>query len=738
MAIEALGSTVGEGVKGHGHIGLLPRVSLRQIWAAVRASVIAQQEHLLLWVPMFLIAGNWTYFQLRDEPSTWLTFVLALIALALLFTRQRNVLLFLFGISLLGFCATKFREEMVATPMLRGPTSGVIVSGYVADFTTTKNGARMLVISVAEAVGIPDGEQPQSIRIFSDKSGDLQIGDYVSFEAYLSPLPRPVEPGGFDYARMQYFSSIGAGGRMIGAPFVEQRSVPWTYEYRRIFRTLRAAISTRITAVIPGAVGHLADSMVSGERSGIPGDMNTSLQISGLAHIISISGLHMTLVAGGVFWAVRALLALIPYFALRWPIKKIAAVAALFVGLIYTLLADSGSATQRSYLMIAVMFFAVLVDRPAISLRNLAIAAIIILLVTPEESVGASFQMSFLAVMGLASFSKWWNAREADRPKDQKNFALTWAGRFKRIVIISGLTTLVAGGTSTIAAVYHFDRLSPYSVIANGLSLPVSEALVMPPALIAVLLMPFGLEYYPLKVMEFGLWATMKVSDWTASLPAANLLVAKPNVVGIVMIALAAGIVAVGTGRFRWAGLGLAVLGLVVSTFSARPAVLVEDRAATVAVQDESGNYVFASGSKNKFASGKWLQGNGETTGLIDAEARPGWDCTSGDCFTDLAPMSISYLHEKSGQDPYCPPTQIIIADYPLHHACREARLVIDRFDVWRKGAHAISFSNGRYSVTTARDEQGNRPWAYDSRKGIGGKPRAPRSVWPSSTAFAQ
>ena len=233
--------------------------------------------------------------------------------------------------------------------MLRGPTSGVVASGYVADFTTTKNGARMLVIALEDAVGIPEGEQPRSVRIFSDKSADLQIGDYISFEVYLSSLPRPVEPGGFDYARMQYFSSIGAGGRMIGAPVVEQRPVPWVYEYRRIFRSLRAAISTRITAVIPGAVGHLADSMVSGERSGIPSDMNTSLQISGLAHIISISGLHMTLVAGGVFWAVRALLALVPYFALHWPIKKIAAVAALSVGLIYTLLADSGSATPDAW-----------------------------------------------------------------------------------------------------------------------------------------------------------------------------------------------------------------------------------------------------------------------------------------------------------------------------------------------------------------------------------------------------
>ena len=724
MAIEALGSTVGQGVKGRARTLVLPTLDLAAMWRAMRAALKEQEQHLLLYAPMFLIAGNWTYFQLHDEPSLLLTFILFALSCGLMLLRPRNTVLFVAGLIVLGFCATKFREESVATPMLRGPVNGVIAGGYIADMDTKAKGAKELVIALQETTGIPDEEVPRRIRIYATEAGDVQIGDYITFEAYLSPLPRPVEPGGFDYGRMLYFQSIGAGGRMIGAPSLEERPVPWAYEYRRIFRGLRSAISNRITAVIPGAVGHLADSMVSGERSGIPGDMNSSLQISGLAHIISISGLHMSMVAGGVFWAVRALLALIPVLALRFPIKKVAAVAALIVGLIYTLLADSGSATERSYLMIAVMFFAVLVDRPAISLRNLAIAAIIILLVTPEESVGASFQMSFLAVMGLAAFAGW----QAARPKAKQQGEISTVRRLFHkswhFVVLASMTTLVAGGTSTIAAVYHFDRLSPYSVIANGLTLPVSEVLVMPPAIVAVLLMPFGLEYWPLKVMELGLDATMKVSDWTASLPAANLLVAKPNVAGIVLIAAGAGVIAAGFGRFRWSGVGLAAIGLLLAGFNARPQVMVEDRAAAVAVQDANGNYVFASGTKNKFASGKWLQGNGESTGLLDAEARPGWDCTSVDCFTDMAPMSISYLHEKSGQGSYCPPTPIIIADYPLHHACREARLVIDRIDVWRKGAHAIAFSGGRYALTTARDEQGSRPWAYDGRKGIGTKPK--------------
>jgi competence protein ComEC len=724
VAFEGLGSTVADAGKGRARGWPWLTDRLAGVWAAVVEDVRAQHSQMLLFAPLFMLVGNWLYFQLTGEPPLAMGLACLAAALLLMLQQRRSPALFAVGLLVLGFSTAKFRADLVATPMLRGPVNGVEAAGYVADLITRSNGAKNVIVALSQASAVPADEMPRRVRLYATSPGDIQIGDYITFKAYLAPLPRPVDPGGFDFGRMLYFQSIGAGGRILGEPVVEPRPIPLNLEYRRVFRAIRAAISNRITTAIPGPVGRLADSMVSGERSGIPTEINTSLQISGLAHIISISGLHMSMVAGGVFWAVRALLALLPGIALRFPIKKIAATAGLAVGGFYTLLADSGSATERSFLMIAVMFFAILVDRPALSLRNLAIAAILILLLTPEESVGASFQMSFLAVLGITTFHHWWRAREMARQKTSETIDRAWPARLKRLVIVSSLTTLAASGSSTIAAVYHFDRLSPYSVLANGITMPVSEALVMPPAIIAVLLMPFGLEYWPLKVMEFGLLTTMKVSDWVASLPAADFLVPRPSVVGIALIACGAIVIAAGIGRFRLTGLALALIGLMIAPLSQRPQILVEDRAAAVAVMDAAGAYVFSSGTKNKFASAKWLQANGESTGLIEAEARTGWDCTSGDCFTDLGPMSISYLREKSGQGAYCPPTPIIIADFPLHHACKEARIVIDRIDVWRKGAHAVTFANDRFSVTTARDRQGNRPWTYDSRKGIGTKAR--------------
>jgi competence protein ComEC len=721
MAFDGADSTVVPGLKeqGRSFTGSFPTFEV--MITSVKAALELQKQNLVLWVPIFLLAGIWGYFQLGQEPSVWMALAWGAVAIGLGALRGKSTLAFLLAVALAGFVFAKLREEVVHTPMLRGSTSGVIVGGYVADMDNRGKGRREVIVAIEEATGIPQDEIPTRVRLAATQVNELQIGDYITFEAYLAPLPRPIIPGGFDYGRMLYFQSIGATGRMLGEPSIEKRAVPWAFEYRRIFRSMRAYISERMTAVIPGGIGHLADAMVSGERAAIPAEMNSSLQISGLAHIISISGLHMSMVAGGVFWAVRALLALIPFVALRWPIKKIAAVAALIVGFVYMLLADSGSATERSYIMIAVMFFAVLVDRPAFSMRNLAISAIVILLVTPEESVGASFQMSFLAVMGLGAFFAWWNARESLTEIEKLSRLNLMMRRFGNVLVASILTTLVAGGTSSIAAAYHFGRLSPFSIVANGITLPIMGALVMPPALVATLAMPFGLEYVPLKIMEFGLWLVMWVSDWVAAWPGANVLIHQPNIFGTLLIFLGVATIAIGIGKFRFLGIGVALTGLMIAQLHSSPTILVEDRAANVAVLNPNGEYVFANGEKNKFVGTKWLQHNGEEIAMAQAAQRPGWDCVEGDCFTSLTPMSVAFLHQERNAAPsdYCPESEIIIADYPLHFGCRQAKLRIDRFDVWRNGAYAIYVAGGRYVVETAKGMQGARPWTYDSRKSI-------------------
>jgi competence protein ComEC len=458
-----------------------------------------------------------------------------------------------------------------------------------------------------------------------------------------------------------------------------------------------------LRAHLDGVLASFAEALITGERGPSRSDINRSLQVSGLAHILSISGLHMSMVAGGIFWFVRAMLAAFPALALRWPIKKWAAAAALAVGFLYMLLAGSGVATQRSYIMIAVVFFAVLVDRPAISVRNLALAALVILAIEPEAAISASFQMSFMAVMGLAAFYEFWTALRRERAAEYRiEGRLAWGMRkLGGVILASIVTTLIAGTLSSIPAAYHFGRLAPYGVVANGLALPVIGVLVMPMALASVLLMPFGLEAWPLWLLGEGLEMVMAISDWVADFPGAYLVIPRQP-------AFAAMLSALGAALPRRESPGLAML---LGRADRMPDILVESTAANVAFRNQAGELVFAAARRGSFAAGKWLQANGEEAGLRDAAVRPGWTCKERRCTATLKGKTVAYFREAEGAAPACDGIDILIADYPLRGACRSVAIRIDRFDVWRKGAHALWLEDGEIRLTTARGESGARPW---------------------------
>ncbi len=384
----------------------------RPDWRAWAKSVLVRQSGtFFLWSPVCLMVGIWGYFALPREPSSW-TFAALLLLLALLIwlvRLRRGLVATILLLGLLGFSLAKLRTEWVANPAIRAPTGEVMLTGVVEDFELRgpKRAAVVLRILVLEGKGVT--RLPSLARLTLSGTTRLRPGQVIKAKAQLFPLPSPVIPGGYDHGRTLWFQGIGATGRLYGNITSEGSDASWRLRFKAAVQDLRDAIGERIRAVIPPERSGVAEALITGERGSIPREVNDSLQTSGLAHILSISGLHMTLVAGMCFWLVRAVLALSPALATSYPIKKWAAVAGLAMGFAYMILADASVATQRSYIMLAVMFIAILCDRPALSLRNLAIAALIILVAFPEAALSASFQMSFLAVMGILAFHEVWS-----------------------------------------------------------------------------------------------------------------------------------------------------------------------------------------------------------------------------------------------------------------------------------------------------------------------------------------
>ena len=244
--------------------------------------------------------------------------------------------------------------------------------------------------------------------------------------------------------------------------------------------------------------------------------------------------------------------------------------------------------------------------------------------------------------------------------------------------VASIATTLIAGSMSSIPAVYHFGRLSPYSLIANGLALPVIGILVMPFALISALLMPFGLEALPLRIMGEGLKLVLWISDWVAGFPGANMVAPQPSAVSVMLLAIGTILICLLLGPLRWCG--LPVIGIAMALMVApqsKPDILIERSGQNVAFRDAHGLLVPALPRRARFTVEKWLQANGEEASLAEAAKRPGWMCKAARCEADVKAQAHCLCQQGRG------------SATRLHRYCHSHhRLPVARSLPWRADAH--------------------------------------------------
>jgi len=497
---------------------------------AVRATTTALATELdrgtpFLFAPAFLGCGTIVYYGLPEEPGFQPLIgglVVASVLLAFVPARRQALRLLMVAalFCLLGMSLAKFETWRASTSMLGGEIS-TRLTGRVAEIDHMANGRVRLTIDVLATAKPKLRYAPERVRLSARKiPPGLVVGSEIEGAVRLMPPTGPVRPDSYDFSFRSYFSGIGASGFFMRGPDLVNgtKPLPLGARFFNSIQNLRNTIAERIRSLIGGPEGEIAAALVVGIRAGIPDDINEAMRRTGIYHIVAISGLHMALVAGTVMGSLRVIFALLPGFASRHPVKKYAAVAALVAIASYLFISGGQVAAQRSCFMLGIMLIALLFDRGALTTRNLAISALVIVAMSPHELIGPSFQMSFAATVALVgAYALWSEHRQRRRrapPPAGRPLVFTIVGKIGGGIGSLMFTSTVAGIATTAFGVYHFQRVSPLSLIANLAVMPSVSFLVMPFAVLGSLAMPLGLDAPFFYVMGKGLTVMITVAKW--------------------------------------------------------------------------------------------------------------------------------------------------------------------------------------------------------------------------------
>lgn len=659
--------------------------------------LLCQRGHLFPWAPVCLAIGIGSYFSLPVEPGAPIYAALGVsgsicAAVAMRWPGGWSALAWAMMLVAIGFGLSGVRAHLAAAPVLDWRYYGPI-EGRIVAMDRSASDAMRVTLDRVTLERVAPARRPDRVRIsLHGPPVPLEPGQRIMTTGHLSPPQGPVEPGGFDFRRHAWFQGLGAVGYTRN-PVLTVAPGRMGQDGLGVF-TLRMAASERVRAILPGDVGGFAAAVTTGDRSGVGQGALDALRASNLAHLLAISGLHMGLLAGFVFALLRMGLSLFPALALRVPVKKLAALGALGAAAVYLALSGGNVATERAFIMVAVVLLAVLVDRRAFSLRAVAMAALVVLFLRPEALLGPGFQMSFAATTALIAFFGW--LRDADLPR-----APGWAKPVLGVLMSSAIAGLA---TAPVGAA-HFNTLSHYGLIANLVSVPLMGVLVIPAAVAALCLAPLGLEWLGLVPMGWGLSWILGVAHWVSGLSGAQGHVPGPGPMVLPMIALGMLWLMLWQGRARVAGVVPVIIAFALWSQAQRPAILVADSGGLVGVMTAQGRAL----SKPRgagFVARNWLENDGD--GVDQEMAALRWPGEAGKLRVMAAGgAEIIHVIGKTGaaQMSACTKNQVVIASVPLQidGPCE----VYDPKRLLRTGSLAIS-KNG---VVTAQQAAGRRLW---------------------------
>lgn len=670
---------------------------------SLKQSVIHELETGLgfNFLPVFLGLGILIYFTIPAEPSIYaiVLTVSVLVFLAAKLELQSKLYYFLLclAIILTGMFFAQSATLLNQTSIIERQTTTQL-HGIVLGADKSRRGASRYLIKPISLEGLEDDEIPRRLRISSvAKHKEILPGETISGLVRVQPVSGPVYPGGYDFSFFAWYEGMGGSGFFMGKPTQKQTThvLGYSERFTVLVNIMRITVEKRILKAMPNDTGKIAVALVTGNKTYIPNDVQESLRKSGLAHILAISGLHMALVTLTVIWCIRLVLAFLPNLVLRHPIKKWAVCAGFLSATGYLMLSGAGIATQRAWVMISVMLLAVLMDKRAITMRSVAISAVIILVLNPQSLLSPGFQMSFAAVTALVAGYEILNKRRKSQaensfvPVSKTLVARTRSGFFGYFTGIA-TTSLIAGTATAFFAAWHFHQVAPFGLLANLIAMPIVSIIIMPFVLFSILLMPYGLEFIPLNAVSIGIDWVVEISRWvddmspngnTGLLPKSAVLIFGSFLILICLLKT----------KLRYiALLPLLVLPFVFHT-PIKPDVLISENGRAIAVKASSGKLGLLFPRGSAFVQNIWLKawsgGEGEPLNLTKQQ------CNRERCIVVLPSSKILHvIYNPDFIQSSCGRADILVAPRLWWVKCkkRKPELVLNRYDFERFGTHAL------------------------------------------------
>ncbi len=737
-------------------------IRAKEITAKLTQYFSQAQDSVLIWVALCLGVGSAWYFALDREPSFAITGILLGSSLLLwlklhsLYHRltltqnfDRQNFIFLVRLCALacvliatGFGLAHLHTWMCHTPMILNETKPLKITGTL-ESTGNPLILKDLIIEDKFNGAWPAEKTPIKIRLSTkipqsgqrgnDHPQPIRAGDRVSLLAKLTPPMRPTMPGGYDYARHYYFESMGGSGFALSkleklngdvasSPLLGRNFLSW-------LENSRQNIAQSIRATIPPQTAGIAIALMTGERADIANEDWTALRASGLAHIISISGLHVAMVAAPVFFIVRFCLALFPAIALRYNIKKWAAFCALIACSLYVGFVEPSVPTTRALLMTGIALLAVMFDRSPFSLRLIGFSAIVILITAPESVWSASFQMSFAAVTSLVASINY--AQKYIKGAQQKPDLIT---KFATYMLTAILTSFVASLATAPFVWFHFQQFSTYSILGNFLAMPISGLVIMPAVMLGLLLWPFGAAHYPILILGWGIEWLLAIAKMVQDLPYSYLTGHMSPFSALISIIIVGFILLLAHGRWKWAALPFLMFSLAATIFWQPPKLMISNdgNLLLMTTENHGENTAYVSTlRRDKFTLKNWTQ----HLGISDAHAIPleqqitlnknggFFLCDAHLCRIEIAQQKIAYGRSYPALSDACAWADYIITpNYLPKNFCAQQIVkkhqpyIMDRGYFKRHGAILLEekkplFAPQKLSVVTTIPPQDNRPW---------------------------